>query len=419
MYYNAIWSEKERKLNLQYAKSKDQLQDFLVQHKQKVPVAIPDWNIIFNPQSDVIVDVETRTINQFEPSAYMAMDHRKVTEVPPTIRKVIFNATGSDEEVFEHFMNSLACIFQYRMKSETGWVFHGVEGTGKGMMLTNILTPIFGGKHVQPIRMRQLDTQFNEFMEHSLILWVDEAKFGTHNNMEIITGDLKNYITESEIHIRKMYTPGYKARNYTTIILVGNEDSIVYVPRGSRRWNVGVYQTQKLTAVGDTVEMASRIAEELVDFAAYLATRNADRQVARTALNNQAKEKLVTEGETGLAQAASALLNGDFQYFWDARPTFHLKPGGMVSVTKDQINGAYLALLKEIAQGNRESLVREEIQLLFDYTIGNMPQAPNKFVSLIKHNKITLQTVWRDKRSARGLPVKWNIDPKVKKEALK
>lgn len=419
MYYNAVWSEKDRNLNLQYAKSKDQLHDFLIQHKQKIPAAIPDWNVIFNPQSDITVDIDNRSINRFEPSVYMSMEHRKVFEVPPTIRQVIFNAVGSDEDVFEHFMNSLACIFQYRQKSETGWVFHGVEGTGKGMMLTNILTPIFGGRHVQPVRMRQLDTQFNEFMEHSLILWVDEAKFGTHNNMDTITGDLKNYITESEIHIRKMYTPGYKARNYTTIILVGNEDSIVHVPRGSRRWNVGVYQTQKLTALGSTLEMAERIAEELTDFAAYLATRVADRQVARTALNNQAKEKLVAEGETGLAQAASALLTGDFQYFWDARPNFHLKPGGVPSVAKDMLNGAYLGLLKEIVQGKRSGLLREEIHLLFEYTIGSMPTAPNKFASLIKHHKVVLGTVWRDKKSVRGLAVDWKIDPLITKEFAK
>lgn len=420
VYYNAIWNPKTRFLDLQYARSKEQLQDFLIQHRQKVPVAIPDWTIVFDPQSDVIVDVEKRIINRFEPSGYMAMQHRNVTEIPPTIKKVIFNAVGSDEIVFEHFMNSLACIFQYRQKSETAWVFHGVEGTGKGMMLNAILQPIFGPKHVQPIRMRQLDGQFNDFMEHSLILWVDEAKFGTHNNSEVITGDLKNYITEPDIHIRKMYTPGYKARNYTTIIMVANEGSIIYIPRGSRRFNVGTYQTKKLTELGDTADFAKRIPEELPDFASYLATRNADRQVARTALNNSAREVLIAEGETGLEQAAQAILEGDFQYYWDARPNTNGPSGsiGYQSVTQDMQNNAYMALLRNIAEGKRSSLIREELYLLLNYVIGNIPSAPNKFSSLIKHHKLIITMISRGGKAMRGIKVNWNISAGLKKEVL-
>jgi hypothetical protein len=202
--------------------------------------------------------------------------------------------------------------------------------------------------------------------------------------------------------------------------MVANEGSIIYIPRGSRRFNVGTYQTKKLTELGDTADFAKRIPEELPDFASYLATRNADRQVARTALNNSAREVLIAEGETGLEQAAQAILEGDFQYYWDARPNTNGPSGsiGYQSVTQDMQNNAYMTLLRNIAEGKRSSLIREELYLLLNYVIGNIPSAPNKFSSLIKHHKLIITMISRGGKAMRGIKVNWNISASLKKEVL-
>lgn len=408
-YFNGSYNEKERILSLKPAKSKDQLHDFLINNKQKIPIAIPDWKIVFEPSNDVIVSLEDKRINTFIASPYMAMQHRKILKVPPTIRKVIFNALGSDEEVFEHFMNSIACIFQYRTKTESSWIFHGIMGTGKGLMINHILRPLFGQAYVSVIRMRQLDNQFNEFMDNNLILWIDEAEITVLNNQAVISSDLKNYITEPNIMVRKMYSPNKYTPNYTTIMLAGNDGVMVNIPRGDRRFNVAPYQTQSLLSLGPTEGIIAKLTEELTDFAAYLATRNADQEKARIPLENLAKEKLVSENETAIEQACSAIKKGDFNFFWDLKSEQHLKPGAS-TMSRDILTGAYNALLEDIKSGKKKNLLREEIQTLFEYALGGMPTAPHKFISLIKHHKLIPEPISREGRTMRGIKIDWRIE---------
>ncbi len=415
-YYNGTWDEANQFLDIRDAKSKDQLRDYLITNKQKVPEAIADWNQYFDTQGNWRVNVEKREINLFEPSYYMQMKHKKVTKVPPAIRTIIFNAIGSDEAVFEHFMNSLACMFQYRCRTESSWVLHGVPGTGKGMTMNYILKPIFGAKQAKIIRMAQLDDKYNEFMENALLLWVDEAEIKVLNGVAKIGGDLRNYITEPEITIRRMYTGPYNIPNFCNMFLSGNENEIIPIPRGDRRFNVCPYQLVPLNTIANTDELKAAIEGELEDFASYLMTRIADREKARIPIENEAKDLIMAESETSIDQTAKALISGDFQFFWDARP---ILKNVVSNVTRDQLDGNYKNLLRSIAEGKNQVLFRQEIQSIFEYLIGGMPATPNKFTSMIKHYKITLKNVYRDNTKGRGIEINWKFDPETLKEALK
>lgn len=416
-YHNIIWDEANQTLVEGKAKNKEQLVDFLVQHKQKIPPYIPDWNIIFAPHNDKIIDIENKLVNTFIPTQYMKVEKRKkVTEIPPTIYKVINNVVGGDKDILERFMNSLACIVQYRQRTSTCWLFHGVPGTGKGMMLSKILMPIIGAKYTFACRQKQLQSQFNDMVENKLLLWIDEMNIKVVRDEVEIVGDLKNYVTEEEIAIRKLYTPVFQAKNYMTIIMVGNDGEILRIPPGDRRFNVGIYQTQPLRALGDTEEMVKQIALELEDFAAYLWTREADMDLARLPVDNEAKKLVMAEGETSIEQTAKAILSGDFQYFWDARQVIK---NAVSSVSRDQLAGSFKAQLKAIAEGKRAILFREEIQDIFEYMIGGMPSTPHKFTSMVKHHQIYWKSVSRDGEKGRGLEINWNIPEDLKKEALK
>ena len=56
----------------------------------------------------------------------------------------------------------------------TAWVLHGVHGTGKGLLIHSILTPLLGTTNVEARRMDQLDNQFTDFMENRLVVFIDE-----------------------------------------------------------------------------------------------------------------------------------------------------------------------------------------------------------------------------------------------------
>ena len=53
------------------------------------------------------------------------------------------------------------------------------------------------------------------------------------------------------------------------------------------------------------------------------------------------------------------------------------------------------------------NVAREELRTLFDYCVGNIPNTPNKFTSMLKHHRIHLEPVWIDGRSVRGMRVVW------------
>lgn len=47
------------------------------------------------------------------------------------------------------------------------------------------------------------------------------------------------------------------------------------------------------------------------------------------------------------------------------------------------------------------------LRTLFDFTIGGVPQSPNKFTAMLKHHRIHLEVVWVGNKSVRGIKVTW------------
>ena len=402
-YWNGTYDTKKKDLVLSGAKGKDQLIDYLKQNNQPIGEFIPDWNMHFNPTSDVRVDAENKIINTFQPSSYMMLEPKKVVKVPKTIRKVIYHMCGSDEQVFEHFLNWLAVIMQYRVRTETGWVFHGVPGTGKGITLDKILRPLF--KYVQVRRMREFDSPFNGFLEDCLILGVDEAQLSAFRETSgIMEADLKNYITESSISIRKMYQMPYIANNYLNVIFASNKPDPMVIDPKDRRFNVGVFQPNRLKISNE--EVVGLIPAELEDFYHYLMTRKADRDVAREPLNNAAKRDMVEVGRIGIDRISDALAEGDYQFFVDQ---ISAMPMAGIHTNRDIQEKAYAELLGQIKKGKKEILLREEVQQICQHCLGDMPESAYKFTTKVKHHGIKFEAFRIDNKPVRGIKVKWRI----------
>jgi len=413
-YWNGSYNKETKKLNIAQAKSADQLRSFLKQHGQPVGDFVPDWNVSFDPKSPLIVDVETKSVNLYQPSEYMKLIPQPQKEVPAVIKKVIGHALGNDEEVFEHFMNWLAVVLQFKCRTMTSWVLHGTQGTGKGIMLNYILRPIFGMDYVVSKRMEELESQFNGYMERCFILFVDEAQLSSHGRKDVMDANFKNYIVEPRISIRRMHTMPYEVENYLNLIFASNKLDPVIIDPEDRRFNVGVYQPTRLFLEDKELDA---IGTELVDFYNYLSGRNASRETARHALNSAAKQKMVMVGRAAIDVVCEAIVKGNFQFLWDQRPTLHLKEGSGNS-SQDIMAGKYIRLMMEIAEGKKDILVREELQDIIAYTIGNVSPSPYKFTSTIKHHGIILEPHSKGGKSVRGLKVNWELSEELKTEIL-
>ncbi len=416
-YYNGHYNAGTNELVLAQAKSETQLRHFMEQHGQELGPYVPDWNIIFDPQSTVVVDSVRQTINTYKPSAYMANrtpPRPNSTFLPPTIYKVIAHAVGNDGVALERLLNWIACIVQFKDKCGTAWILHGTEGTGKGLLFHSILTPILGMENTTMKRMEELESDFNGYMENNLLVFIDEMETGRSLYHTKIASKLKNFITEPYVSIRRMYQAAFDARSYVNLVFISNKGGAVHVPPEDRRFNVGTFQTEKLSITPAEVD---GIAAELDDFYAFLMHYPADRALARTPLINEARAKVINISTAALDGVLEAVRLGNMEFLWDQLVDKNKR------VAMDFETGyrydAYRAVVLDLLSSQSTTISRDELHAITNWCVGDMPVSPHKFASLLKHHKTELETVWKGGRTCRGIKLqqKWKITPQFLTQA--
>lgn len=409
VYWNGIYDTVNDTLELYPAKSETQLRHFMKNNKMPLGESIPDWKRVFEPNNPNVIDRQAQTVNIYNPSDFFKdLSPPFVASPPPVINKIIDHVLGNDAATLDHFYNWLATIVQFKTRAGTAWVLQGTQGTGKGLLMHNILTPLFGYENVAAKRMEELESQFTEFMENKFIVFIDEIESGKSLYHAKVTAKLKNLIVEPMISIRNMYRPAYLAPNFASMIFASNKPSSVEVAPDDRRFNVGVYQENKLQITGPEID---QINHELGEFYAYLMHYPADPDRARTPLISQSRSTLIDISRTAIDTISDALLKGDLQTLWDHLPSQKaLTPGNALIQTKAQ---GYRDLIVDMVSniGNHDKLTRDELYTIFEYTVGNMPTSPNKLTSTLKHHRLHLKPVWKYNRSVRGIEVNWKVDP--------
>lgn len=366
---------------------------------------IPEFEMYFDPHDNVRVDLQNSVINTFAPSQYMKAQARKVKAIPKTIRKVIYHVVGGEQEVFDRFINWLAFALQERDRAETAWIFHGTQGTGKGILKNKILRPLFGHEHVALPRMKELEKEFNVFIDKSLLIIVDEVETNALQNEKGVIADLKLYITDEMVPLRRMHRTAQKVRNYSSWIFFSNKSVPVSVDRDDRRFNVGKYQPNKLQITDQEV---AGIERELQDFHDFLLYYQVDPTKVREPLMSQDRQELMDMAESSVDTVANALINGSMEFFVDQLPTSDKYASNALAFNKVQ---DYKDVLVElISRTDRNTgickIARDELRAIFEYTVGKMPESPNKFTSLLKHHRIIMDKVWLGK-TVNGIEVKW------------
>jgi len=403
-YWRGTYDSNTDTLDIYLAKNETQLRDFCAQYGVMIGDFVSEWDLVFDPHDNVRVDVKNRVVNRFKPSEYMKAVVRKTTKCPPTVHKVIKHALGNDPDLIEHFINWLAYILQYRDRTKTAWVLHGTQGTGKGILTNNVLRPLFG-THTATRRMEELKEHYNQYMSESLLVFVDEVQIKALGNERGVMAKLKNFITEEIVPIRAMYSNGIETRNYTNWIFMSNMPDPVMIDKGDRRFNVGGYQPEKLVITDAEI---ARIAAELQSFHDYLMSYQVDAMRARTVIQSEDRDNMISVSEQAVDQVSNSLLEGKFEWLLDQLPTDDSYQSNPLQNNKVD---AFIRVLKTIMVRTKPdgkcNIAREELRTLFDYTVGNMPTSPNKFTSLLKHHRIHTKPVWVDNKTVHGISVTW------------
>lgn len=404
VYWRGTYDTNNDDLDIYPAKNETQLRDFCAQHGVLVGDFISEWDLVFDPHDNVRVDIANRVVNRFKLSEYMKRQAKKVTKCPTTIAKVIHNALGGDPALIEHFTNWLAYVLQYRDRTKTAWILHGTQGTGKGILTNDILRPIFS-PHTATKRMEELGEKYNHFMADSLLVFVDEVQIKALGNERGVMAKLKNFITEEIVPIRAMHAQSQECRNYTNWIFMSNMTDPVIIDRNDRRFNTGKYQPNKLVLTDAEFE---RIPSELQAFHDYLMTWPCDTTKARQVMQSEDRDNMIAVGEQAVDQVSNALLEGKFEFFLDQLPTDNAHQRNALQNNRvDEYTMCLKTLMLATRPDGRCNITREQLRVLYDYTVGNMPNSPNKFTSLLKHHRIHTVRIWSDNKAVYGLPVNW------------
>lgn len=406
-YFNGFYDTNTDKLELAMAKSESQLRQFMKQHGQTLGDFIPDWDLVWNPHNPNVVDPTKNELNTYRPSDFFLIARLPhVVSVPPTISKVIDHVLGHDQSTIDHFLNWLACIVQYQTRTGTAWVWQGTQGTGKGVLFHQIITPLLGEVNVVSKRMEELESEFTGYMENKFVVFIDEIEAGKSLYHSKVTAKLKNLIVEPTISIRRMYTPAYMAPNFASMIFASNKPASVEIAPDDRRFNVGPYQTQPIQLTATEVDVD--IPKELEEFFAYLKQYKADPDRARKPLISAARSTLIDISRTAIDTVSDALLSGNLEFFWE-----HLTTTKNAS-SNPIVNMKYTAfreLIVDLVNTQDPKLTRDDLFAIMEWCVGSMPQSPHKFTALLKHHRIHLIQIWKNNRNVRGIDVAWQPDP--------
>jgi hypothetical protein len=220
-------------------------------------------------------------------------------------------------------------------------------------------------------------------------------------------------------------------RNYTGIAFSTNKSAAVMINANDRRYNVGVYQKERLHLTTHQIhgEGPGTIKSELGAFMQYIMTRAADTDIAATALKNAAHADLVESNKTSIDILVTNLADGNIVELWDSI----IDPAIAQTLSHDSSAFAfefYRIMKREIQilhshskltyrdtvlkkagseryRTTESRLSRDELMILFEHCVGNMPKTPHKFTSLLKHRNVKTERVRIDGRLQYGLKVEW------------
>ena len=154
----------------------------------------------------------------------------------------------------------------------------------------------------------------------------------------------------------------------------------------------------------------AKLATELDDFYAFLMHYKADRDLARTPLINEAREKVIHISTSALDGVLAAVRAGDLEFLWDQLPDKNTRMA--MSHDHGYRYDAYHAVVMSLISTLPHNLTRDELYAITNWCVGDMPESPHKFASLLKHHKTELDTVWKNGRTCRGIKInRWKAPP--------
>jgi hypothetical protein len=408
-YFRGTFEPERQGLELYPTNSAKKVTDFLKQNNQWVGEYIEEWDYLFRFDDPRIYVPEEKFINRYRETEVMreARTARIPKTFPPTIRKILMSVTGNNPEAVKRLVNWLAFIVQKRQQAQTAWVFNGVQGTGKGLLVHKIMAPILGKDVVQVKPMSALDDTFNAYMENCVLLMLDEASRDQVGRNRKSRAKLYQAITDPVIPIRAMRTDHYMAKNYMNVIVASNHRDAIDIEATDRRFNVGDYQENRLVI---TDEEISDLDNEVFDFASLLYNVNVDMYKVRTPMQTKGKENMKSLTINSVESLLQAIYDGDLQMLIDLVPSEGLYRDATYGIMMDRVKEIIRQAETHAYNNTTHPLQREQLQTILTALTGeSIPEAPNKFTHMVKHYGVFFERLRVGNQRVMGIEINWKV----------
>lgn len=401
-HYNALYNPVTAQIQEIFPAQKSNLSDFMESYNDILPSPIPSWHYTFDPTTDTVLDKHAQFINKFhkpkllQDSPLIKDEYLQATYDThcnllktglPTIYKILHSATGDDDVCFNHLINWLAAIVQYRQMTRTAFLLQGSYGTGKGLIFRIMHTIL--GKYATEKRVENIDEAYNAWLETSLLVCVDEFRAGDSASERKLFNKLKNYITEPSGTIRAMRENQKDVQLFVNWLFFTNEHDPIHLEPNDRRFNVCPRQEIPLNHRYKEWEkiVETNLDSEIELFATYLNNVEVNHVAVNKVLDNEARAELIQTSQTTVDEFKSAILNSNFWYFaqtLEATPT-----GDRADQSLSYCQNICRAWLAEMVNNDNQTIHVwiENLRPFYNFLLGNNI-ATKKFESLLKKRGI-------------------------------
>ncbi len=254
--------------------------------------------------------------NTFIPSEYVKESQvSEGLEVPKNIEILTRHLIGDCEEMYEVFINALAYHLQTGEAIHLGWVFVGIEGSGKGTLMDKVIAPLFGEHNVSRQSLTSFTGDKIAGCPNSLISHCDETMRDKKTSREVIN-NMKKIISNPTYASRQLYYAETDIRNWTMFFFTVNSFDFV-LTTDDRRFNI-IHTPKKLTdIIKDTTKFRKDITRELDDFANYLMSHKVNNALTRKIVHSEFRDEVILGNLSYEARIATCIITGKLDVFED------------------------------------------------------------------------------------------------------
>lgn len=365
-------------------------EEWMKHYGQLVPDPVPARHVVLDPNnSQTLFTIGDKDyVNRFKPTVFMrdktVHEHQDTLRYGngwmlsldcPIISEIILNMLGDDMDCFEHFINWLAFIIQKKDKTQTAWLVHGTEGTGKGLFFKAVLRPLFGHDYVAQNTLQGIaDDQFNGWMEDLMLLMVDEFNMRGAQSLTKTASLLKTRITEPTMMLRKMQQQQREVVQRLNFIFATNDLDAMPV-EDKRRYNIAPRQQRMLETRLAYLKVFREHSNELIKaelfkFATFLRSFKVDVNQSGSIIMNQARIDTQKAGMSAADSFFDALTTGDFGAFIGIldKSAANLEAADFTQLSR--VKTFLTANLEHVNTGKPCYLLPDDLKMLYGYLAG-------------------------------------------------